>query len=335
MRIAFAGFRHKHVTNVLSCAKSSGRAFVVAACEEDEEQRQAIAREGVVSITHSSISRMLDEVDSDAVVVGDYYSRRGAIVADALRRGRHVLADKPMCTSLEELDAIRRLVGESGLQIGMMLDLRDAGQFIKAREIVRSGSIGEVHAVYVGGQHAIRLDSRPHWYFEPGKHGGTINDIGVHGFDIIEWITGLRFTQILAARAWNARLPQYPHFQDCAQFMMKMENGCGVIGDVSYLAPDNTAGSAFTPGWRVTLWGSEGVLETSHAAPVTVWRNGAPVEVIESLKPNPCGYFRSFLASVEGGAEGCGLTTRDCLRASEIALKTQLAADEGLCNLAI
>lgn len=335
IRFAFAGFRHYHVMDVYSRATSDDQTEVVAACEEDEEAREAIARAENVRFTHTSCESMLDETPCDVVVVGDYYGKRAAIVIDALKRGKHVLADKPLCTSLDELDEIRPLAAERNLQVGLMLDLRDAGQYIKVRELVRSGAIGEVHSVYVGGQHALRLGTRPHWYFEPGKHGGTVNDIGIHGLDIVEWITGMRFTEVVAARTWNALAPEFPHFHDGAQFLMRMENGCGVLGDVSYFAPDDTCGSRFDPSWRVTLWGRDGVIETSHATPVTVWRSGKPAEVIESPQGDPGGYLRSFVASVEGDSGNCKLTTEESFRASKVALKAQKAADEGLFAMPI
>jgi len=30
--------------------------------------------------------------------------------------------------------------------------------------------------------------TRPAWYFEPGMHGGTLNDIAIHALDFIPWV---------------------------------------------------------------------------------------------------------------------------------------------------
>ncbi len=94
------------------------------------------------------------------------------------------------------------------------------------------------------------LGKRPAWYFEPGKHGGTLNDIGVHAIDLIPWMTGRSIVEVTAARAWNARVPQFPAFQDAGQMMLKLDNGGSVMGDVSYLNPD--AASNYTP--RSQYW---------------------------------------------------------------------------------
>ena len=59
-----------------------------------------------------------------------------------------------------------------------------------------------------------------------------MNDIAVHTIDYIRWETGLEFGSI------NAALPQVPDFKNAAQAMLTLQNGCGVLGDVSYLSPD-------------------------------------------------------------------------------------------------
>src|SRR5581483_4595745 len=122
------------------------------------------------------------------------------------------------------------------------------------------------HTIHVTAQHPLLLDKRPAWYFEPGKHGGTINDIAIHATDLIPWLTGRKLVEVVAARAWNARLPQFPHFQDAAQFMLKLDNSGGVMADVSYLAPDGINYKA-PQYWRVTCHGSDGLIEAKYMSP--------------------------------------------------------------------
>src|SRR4051794_20173371 len=103
LRIAVAGFRHAHIHSLYQAARARPDVEVVAAAEEDEAARRALQAGGTIEITHSSIDGMLDAVPCDVVAVGDYYGRRGTLLIDALRRGKHVISDKPICTSLAEL----------------------------------------------------------------------------------------------------------------------------------------------------------------------------------------------------------------------------------------
>lgn len=336
VRLAFAGFRHGHILSLYRRAQGMKAFQVVAACEEDSAAREQVASEGRVAITHTDYAEMLATVECDVIAIGDYYARRGRLAIDALQAGRHVIADKPLCTSLSELDAIERLAGEQDLKVGCMLDLRDAAPFIGARDLIRSGTIGEIHAVSFGGQHPLLLDTRASWYFEPGKHGGTINDIAIHALDAIPWITGLRFETVNAARCWNARAPHYPHFRDGAQLMLTTDNGCGVIGDVSYLAPDSS-GYALPFYWRMTFWGERGVVETSSTAQqLVVALDGEQGLRHEPLpEANPGGYLRAYLRDLEGTPQPDGPSTASVLRATRVALIAQAAADLGECGVAV
>src|ERR1043166_6361363 len=99
VRLAFAGFRHGHIFSLYNLAKDRPDIEIVAACEGDERTRTDLAATGKAAITHSSYKEMLDAVSCDAVAVGDYYGKRGAILIEALKRGKHVISDKPICTS--------------------------------------------------------------------------------------------------------------------------------------------------------------------------------------------------------------------------------------------
>jgi predicted dehydrogenase len=217
-----------------------------------------------------------------------------------------------------------------------MLDMRDWAQTITARTLIREGTIGEVHAVSFGGQHPLRIGTRPAWYLEPGKHGGTINDIAVHALDTIPWVTGLSFNTIHAARCWNAFAPQYPHFQGAAQLMLTLENGAGVIGDVSYMMPDSS-GTSLPFYWRSTFWGRKGVIEIAYNQDhVTLALDGEEgVRHAPLLEGDLGGYLRAFLHDIAGTTAQDELDTAASLRATRVALLAQHAADSHVFDLRV
>ena len=67
--------------------------------------------------------------------------------------------------------------------------------------------IGDLVTISFGGQHALNYkedgSGRAAWYFEEGKHGGTLTDIAVHGIDLAQWICGCRVKSVTGARAWS------------------------------------------------------------------------------------------------------------------------------------
>ena len=330
LRLAFVGFRHGHILDLYKRACESDEIEVVAACEEDPAARAKVTADGAATITHGEYARMLDEVDCDAVAVGDYYAARGGRILEALRRGKHVLTDKPPCIRLDELDRIEAALREKGLKLGCMFDTRDLAPFLGLRDLLRGGLIGEVHAIVIGGQHPLLRGTRPGWYFEEGKHGGTINDIAIHIFDFIPWLTGLELSTVEAARCWTA-FADGSAMRDGAQFMITLSNGAGLMGEVSYFMPDSL-GYTNPLYWRTTIFGRKGILEASYnGGSISVALNGQKEMESRPLpKGDPGGYLRSFLADVRGEARPDEMNTRGVLRAARIALTVQRAADQGL-----
>lgn len=326
-RFAFTGFRHRHALDLYHLVSDRPDCEVVAASEADPATRAVLAREGRVEITHQSYERMLDTVECDVVAVGDYYTARGPQVVEALRRGLHVISDKPLCHTLAEQAQIEDLSSKRDLSVGLQLELRGAGAFIRLRDIIRSGELGRIHTVSISGQHPLLASSRPAWYFEQGKHGGTINDIGIHVFDLVPWLTGVLWREVIAARTWNAKAIEHRHFHDAAQFMGILESGAGVLADVSYLAPDK-AGTQLPQFWRFTVHGANGVAETQLGA----LHVKVALDHYDSMDQRPVGppiyrrFFTDFLNEVRGHRESCDLRTADVLRASRLALEAQRRA---------
>jgi predicted dehydrogenase len=326
-RFAFAGFRHGHIIDLLTGVEERDDTQVVACCEEDAATREALAVKGRVSITHSDFATMLHDVECDVIAIGDYYTRRGSLALAALRAGRHVLSDKPLCTTLVEQDEIERLAAERKLLVGLQLDSRDYAAPRKLREIILSGEIGEVASIHIDGQHPLLLGTRPGWYFEEGKHGGTINDIGIHAFDFVPWMTGRQWGEFRAVRSWNAKAREFPHFHDCAQFLATLDNGAGVLCDFSYLAPD-MLGYQLPHYWHLLVHGTKGLAETYlFAKEITVIKDGsAAPESVPVGEPRTRGYLEDYLQELRGQAPATGFTSAGCLKASRLALTVQASA---------
>ncbi len=328
MRLAFIGFRHGHVMGLYKGAVAHAGVDVVAACEEDVRAAETLQASGTVQLTHDRIDDVLENVNCDAIAIGDTFARRGEIAIRALSAGKHVIADKPICTRLDELERIAHLASAKQRSIGCLLDLRDSAVYRTMRRVIREGSIGEIHTVLFTAQHPLLLGTRPAWYFEPGQHGGTINDIAIHATDLIPWMTGRQLVEVTAARAWNARLPQHAHFQDAGQVMLRLDNNGGVFGDVSYLSPDDL-GYGAPLYWRITCHGGDGVVEAAYnSKSVSLAGRGDKTLRDVPLDPaNPDGCLEAFMNEIAGRSEPGTLTTTDVLRASRHALLAQHAAD--------
>ena len=324
MKIAFAGFRHSHIFALYNNAVNNPQLEICAICEEAPEE-SLLKGHPEIAITHTNYDQMLAEVPCDIIAIGDYYTKRGSLVIRALKAGKHVIADKPICTSAEELEEIAKLTAEKGLKLGCMYDLRCNPLFYTAKEEIAKGTLGEILQIQFSAQHPLMRASRPGWYFEPGKHGGTITDIASHATDIIPWITGLKFDKVIAARTWQAMEKESDCFKDAAQFMITLENGCGVMGDVSYSAPDSM-GYSHDCYWRFNIWGTKGMMEFSYSSgKIKAWLNGysdiTTFPPSSKIRPD---YLEDFLLDIAG--KEADLNTEVVLEGTRQVIRIQDAA---------
>jgi predicted dehydrogenase len=306
---------------------------IVGACEEDATTALRLREQGKVQLTHDSYQRMLAESACDAVVVGDYFGRRGEVILQALAAGKHVLSDKPICTLLDELESIERAARERALCVGCMLDMRTMGTMRGLREVIAQGRIGEVQTVNFTAQHPLLPGTRPAWYFEPGKHGGIFNDIGVHAFDLIEWAMGRRIAEVIVARGWNlGRTPS--HFREAGQIMLRLDNGGGVLGDVSYLAPDG-CGYNVPQYWRVVVHGKQGVAEVQGKRLAVATHESQEMENVACPPDEPTGILESFLAEVATRKATSSPSTAEVFRAARLSLLIQQAAESNRTSVTL
>ena len=326
-KVAFAGLRHGHIITLYNRIKADPRFEIAAVCEEDDAAAVNAAEKWQIPVTCRNFAAMLKDVPFDILAVGDYYGIRGQRAIAALKAGKHILCDKPLCTSPDELALIRSLTEEKNLKTGIMLDLRTSPGITAAKELIDSGALGKIHALSFGGQHPLNYGKRPGWYFEKGRHGGTINDIAIHGLDAVQYLTGQRITGLTAAKCRNAFADQEPDFKDSAQLMFSTADGCSCMADVSYASPDKF-GFTLPFYWRFTLWGKNGVAEFSALrGNVTFYDNvSGEVREISASGEGKEDYLETFTGELEGGKPQFG--TAYLLDVTATALKLQQLADK-------
>ena len=320
-KIVFNGFRHGHVNGLYKAAKVCEDLEIVGCYEPDEAARKTASDTLGAEIVGDGYAEML--AAADIVAIGGRYGERGAAIIEALKAGKHIIADKPICTSMEELAEICRLSEEKKLSVICMLDLRYTASTQAAKAVLESGELGEVRNVSFNGQHCLDYGKRPMWYFEEGMHGGTVNDIAIHGVDLVRYLTGMDFTYADAVRSWNSYATAEPHFKDCSMFMARLENGAGVMADVSYSAP--SVALSMPSCWEFRFWCEKGMMEFNYTSPeVRIYKEGErEVRRIQGEKTGE-NWLTDLLHEMETGDR---TATRGALLSTEQTLWLQSQAE--------
>jgi predicted dehydrogenase len=123
-----------------------------------------------------------------------------------IEAGFHVVCDKPMTTTMEDAEALCRLVAKHDVVFALTHNYTGYPMVKQAREMVRAGQLGTVRKVvveYPQGWLAqpIELEGQKQaaWRTDPKKAGaGALGDIGSHAENLARYITDLEFEALCA-----------------------------------------------------------------------------------------------------------------------------------------
>ena len=119
----------------------------------------------------------------------------------ALQAGKHVVCEKPLAKDLHEAEELVALAKQTGLVNAVHFNLRYYPLVRQMKTMREKGDLGEIYSV-LGSylQDWLFHETDYNWRLEPDKSGDSraIADIGSHLMDTIEYITGLKTTEVLA-----------------------------------------------------------------------------------------------------------------------------------------
>lgn len=319
--LAIAGLRHPHIETIIEEARLRPEVRLVAIAEPDPAIRERYSS-GLAVPGYADHRDMLGAAGPDVLGVGAVYGDRGAIVRDALLAGVDVLADKPLCTTLADLDAIERAWRESGRYLSVAFEKRFYPPTIAAARLVAEGELGELVMVSSSAPHKLTRRRRPDWMFDRARYGGILNDLAVHDIDLL-----LRFTGAvggtLTAFAGNRANADLPGFEDHG--MIALRSGDGVLAsiEVSWLSPE---AASYHGDYRMRLVGTNGTAELLWKDDVLAVATHARAPWLEPLpgRLRPAEDFFDALASGRPPA----VSAQDALAATRVGLVAQLSADE-------
>ena len=130
----------------------------------------------------------------------------------ALRSGADAICEKPLVLNPWNLDALEEIEKESGKNIYTILQLRHHPSIIKLKKMVDEASEEKVFDVDL-----TYLTSRGKWYHaswkgELSKSGGIATNIGVHFFDMLNWVFGDLKENVVFEHTFD-RASGYLHFK--------------------------------------------------------------------------------------------------------------------------
>lgn len=202
----------------------------------------------------------------------------------ALDKGFHVVIEKPITISLEEAKKLREKLEATGLMLCLTHTYTGYPMVKHAKSLVQKGVLGKIRKIYVSYTQGwlSKLSEREGnaqaaWRTDPKKSGksGVMGDIGTHAFNLAEYISGLKVTQLCADLnvVVEGRL-----LDDDGGVLLKFEDGASGVLIASQIAAGEE-NNLF-----IKIYGENGGLEWHQQEPNTLllkWLD-KPMEVLRA-----------------------------------------------------
>ncbi len=291
-------------------------ARLVAHCDVDAERGAAFARARAIPRTFPDHRALLAGEALDALLVCVPNHLHHPIALDAIRAGKHVIVEKPLCLSLAQADELVCEARRAGVLLCYAEELCFAPKYARAKELADQGAIGRVYRVNQTEKHAGPYS--PWFWQRETAGGGILMDMGCHAIEFARWFLGKPRVVAVTAQLATVMHADKTELEDDAVLHLEFEGGQTALLEASWALLGGMDSFAHVFGLEgvlhVDLLGGQGIQAYSLAgygdyAPgargwtrpdyAWCWNNGYPQEDAHFVE---C--MRSGAEPREGGADG-------------------------------
>lgn len=245
--------------------------------------------------TTTNVSTILEDQDTQAVVIATRHDSHSRFVVQALQSGKHVFVEKPLCLTHEELSQIERAysnfdAGESAtvspvLMVGF--NRRFAPQVKRIKQLL-DGISGPKSFILTVNAGAIPSD---HWTQDAEVGGGRVVGEACHFIDLLRFLAGVPI------ESWHS---SNMHSEKNDTVSMQLHFSDGSIGTVHYFSNGNRA----FPKERLEIFASGRVLQLDNFRKLTAygWRGFKSMRLWRQDKGHRA-CANAFIETIEKGLE--------------------------------
>ena len=237
-------------------ARASGAALGLAPDRTYDSFKAMAARE----------ARLKDGIDAVAIVTPNHM--HAPVAMEFLRRGIHVICDKPLTATLTDARRLVRAAEKSDALFVLTHNYTGYPLIRQAREMVARGDLGEIRVVQVEyAQDWLAEETegkQAEWRTDPERSGagGSTGDIGTHAFNLAGFVTGLR-CEALAADL--QAFVEGRQVDDNGHVLLRYEGGARGMLWCSQVAVGNENAL------KLRVYGTKGGIEWEQENPNVMW----------------------------------------------------------------
>lgn len=225
-------------------------------------------------------ARLKDGIEAVAIVTPNHMHY--PVAREFLKRGIHVICDKPLTSTLADARKLDAAVAKSGALFFLTHNYTGYPMVRQAHEIVAAGELGRIRVVqaeYPQGWLSDAVEEtgmkQAAWRTDPAMSGagGCIGDIGTHAYNLARYVSGLDAESLCADL--TSFVPGR-RLDDNAHILLRFHGGArGMIWSSQVAIGNENA-------LKLRIYGEEGGLEWSQEDPNYLWltRKDQPKQLI-------------------------------------------------------
>ena len=232
---------------------------VYAIAGRNKERAEKVALQYKIPY-HGLIDDLIMDTNIDAVYVCTPNESHYEIVKKCLLNGKHVLCEKPMFSTIEELDEMYQLAYSKNLVLMEAMKALFLPLTMKVKQLMESGRLGTI--LYMDGKYSYKSDlAMDHWAYHPVS-GGGMRDVGVYPLGYFNYLANSPIQEIVTmARSAQTGVDAF------CQALVRYENG---------MISSNTGGLDLQTENKAMIYGTKGCIEI-----VNFWKASEAIVTID------------------------------------------------------
>ncbi|HSV85973.1 MAG TPA: Gfo/Idh/MocA family oxidoreductase [Levilinea sp.] len=286
----------------------SPHAEVVVGCDTDPNMLENWGKQFSIKRLTGHYDELLRDPELDIIDVCTPSRYHMPLAVAALDAGKHVICEKPLAVSADEVRQMIEARDRSGKMLMTAHHLRFHGSTQALRAEISNGALGAIYYARAWWLRRAAFPGRPSFWMKRHSGGGACLDLGVHVLDLALWlmgnprpvsVSGVSKSELAAIPGtfsiWgNSNVPEGADVEEFAAAFVRFENGASLSLEVSWLLHHDTPDDDR----QVTLYGVKGgahwpgckIFQTStttrqlYTTQLEITRDNTPPHALECME---------------------------------------------------
>ena len=204
----------------------------------------------------NDLNAIVNNPEIDTVFICSPTDTHAEIAIAAAKAGKDIFCEKPIDLNIQRVEEVLTEVKKAGVSFQVGFNRRFDPNFVKAKNVVLAGDIGDVHVIKITSRDP---EAPPLSYVK--SSGGIFVDMTIHDFDMARFLAGSEPVEIFAVgnALINKEIMQYDDI-DTAIITIKFKNGAMAV-------IDNSRQAVYGYDQRIEVFGSKGMVKCENNTP--------------------------------------------------------------------